>query len=152
EGQGRDVDLGYGRPCLGTGRRDQRGQYGRRKLVPGRDRRRAVTGMPRVPPAPVKYLAEPTVPADASFRYCRLCSFVPKRHRNLFIPARKQHVNALTHFSLNQTAAASGSLEFNGDALVSGTQVTQSVNSIQINLHVSRKIGEHGNDIVDSGE
>jgi hypothetical protein len=94
----------------------------------------------------VKYLAEPTVSADASFRCCRLYSFVPKRHGNLFIPARKQHVHALTHFSLNQTAAASGSLEFNGDALVSGTQVTQSVDSIQINLRAGRKIGEHGND------
>jgi hypothetical protein len=74
---------------------------------------------------------------------------VPGRRGKLFIPAREQRVDALTYFSLNQMAAAGGRLEFNGDALVSGAQVAQFVDSIQINLNAVRPIDKIGNDIID---
>lgn len=91
-------------------------------------------GAPRVGAAPVEDLTEPAVPASTS-RDGRRCFWgVLARRGRLSIPARHQRVDALTYFSLNQTAASGGSLEFNGDALVTGTQVAQFVDSIQINL------------------
>jgi hypothetical protein len=74
---------------------------------------------------------------------------VPGRRGKLFIPAREQRVDALTYFSLNQTAAGGGSLEFNGDALVSGTQVAQFVDSIQVNPCAGRSIDKIGHHIID---
>jgi hypothetical protein len=59
---------------------------------------------------------------------------VPARRGKLSIPARKQRVDALIYFSLNQAAAAGGRLEFNGDPLVFGAQVAQFVDSIQTNM------------------
>jgi hypothetical protein len=74
------------------------------------------------------------------------------RRGKLFISAPEQHVDALTYFSLNQTAAAGGGLKFKGDALVSGTQVAQFVDSIQVNLCAGRYIDEFGYDIIDPDE
>jgi hypothetical protein len=74
---------------------------------------------------------------------------MPARREKLFTAAGEQCVDALTYFSLNQTAAGGGSLEFNGDALMPGTQVTQFVDSIQVNLGAGRPIDEIGNNIID---
>jgi hypothetical protein len=74
---------------------------------------------------------------------------MPARREWRFIAAGEQRVDALTYFSLNQTAAGGGSLEFNGDALMPGTQIAQFVDSIQVNLGADWPIDEIGHNIID---
>jgi hypothetical protein len=98
----------------------------------------------------VEDLTKPAVPADPpSLDRRRWLLAVPAGREKLFIAAREQRVDALTYFSLNQSAAGSRGLEFNGDALVSGAQVAQFVDSIQVNLCAGRHIDEIGDDIID---
>jgi hypothetical protein len=118
--------------------------------VSGRDRLLAFLGVPRVGAAPPEDLTEPAVPADAPSLGGRPWLWdMPAGREKLFIAAGKQRVDALTYFSLNQTAARGGGLEFNGDALMPGTQVAQFVDSIQVNLGAGRAIDEIGNNIID---
>jgi hypothetical protein len=106
--------------------------------------------VPRVAAAPAEDLTEPAVPADTpSLDRLRWLRAVPAHREKLFIAAREQRVDALTYFSLNQSAAGGRRLEFNGDALVSDAQVAQFVDSIQVNLCAGRHIDEIGNDIID---
>jgi hypothetical protein len=74
---------------------------------------------------------------------------MPARRERRFIAAGEQRVDALTYFPLDQTAAGGGSLEFNGDELMPGTQIAQFVDSIQVNLGADRPIDEIGHNIID---
>ena len=100
--------------------------------------------------APAEDLTEPAVQADAPSldRRPRPLDMLAGGEK-LFIAASKQRVDELTYFSLNQTAAGGGGLEFNGDALMSGTQVAQFVDSIQVNLGAGWPIDEIGNNMID---
>jgi hypothetical protein len=116
----------------------------------GRDRLLAFRGVPRVGAAAPEDLTEPAVPADAPSLGGRPWLWdMPAGREKFFIAAGKQRVDALTYFSLSQTAARGGSLEFNGDALMPGTQVAHFVDSIQVNLGAGRPIDEIGNNIID---
>ena len=117
------------------------------------DRYRAFLGASHPGAVPVEDPSEPAVQANTPSRDPRLCLWVGRAlFGKLSIAAREQRVDTLINFSLNQTAAAGGSLELNGDALVFGAQVPQLVDSIHIEMPAGRGIDEIGDYAVDSVE
>jgi hypothetical protein len=99
---------------------------------------------------PAEEPSTPAVQGNTPSGDHRLCLWVgPALCGKISSSAREQRVDTLIYFSLNQSAAASGGLKLNGDALVFGAQVPQLVDSIHIERQAGRSIDQIGDHALD---